>query len=74
MTIADLERVLWRLRAMKPEVKNPSVKHLQVAIMKEIGTDPRTYTRIKKQLVTLGWIRSKGKRYLTLTNKDLEES
>lgn len=73
LPIEKLERVMWRLRRMSPVDKRLTVKQLKIAIMREIGTDQRTYYANKKALKDLGWIKAKGTRYIILTDKDLTE-
>ena len=76
MTIAKLERVLWRLRRTKG-TKDTDLhtkylnSDLRRAVMYECGTHPVTYTRTRKALMTLGWIESWGNHRIILTDEDL---
>jgi len=74
MTIESLQRVMLRLRKHCPNVSCPSNNELRRAIMYECGTSPVTYRNNRKALIDLGWIRSKGRKRIRLTNADLEES
>jgi len=71
MGIEKLERVMWRLRSRNKGQDLVTVLELRRAIMYEIGTDRRTYQVNKKALVDLGWIRSKGNKWIRLTGNDL---
>lgn len=71
MTIEKLERVMWRVRSRNPNKALVLNDELRRAIMYEIGTDPRTYALNRKNLVKLGWIESKGNKYVYLTGKDI---
>ena len=73
MTIEKLERVMWRLRKNNPDTDYPTTTQLRIAIIKEIGTDVRTYYVNKKALTLLGWIKAHGKKRIRITNKDLTE-
>lgn len=74
--IQDLERVMWRLRKMK-RTDMPYLSNIQLrkAIIKEIGSDIRTYNNNKTALVLLGWIKTwkKGK-HIEITDLDLKET
>jgi hypothetical protein len=70
MTIERLERVLWRLRKRNPGKSEIKLFELKRAIMYECGTDPKTYYKNKAALVTLGWIKSRGKT-IELTGRDI---
>lgn len=74
MTVEKLERVMWRLRAIDPNNRYPSVHNLRRAIMLEIGTDNRTYHANKQALKRLGWIKAKGTKRVELTGIDLTDS
>jgi len=39
--------------------------------MYECGTDPRTVANNRRALKHLGWIKAKGRRYISLTNYDI---
>ena len=71
MTIEKLERVMWRMRSLNQNTDKFSVAQLRRAIMYEVGTDVRTYKANKKALVDIGWIKSRGSRWIVATNKDL---
>ena len=70
MTLSKLEQVLWYLR-QKHDRRMIKNRELQQAIMVLVGTDPRTYKKTRKALVTLGWITSRGNKRVLLTNKDI---
>ena len=61
---------MWRLRKAN-QTERITIPMFKRAVMLEIGTDPRTYHRTKGALKDLGWIRSKGTRYILLTGNDL---
>ena len=71
MTIQKLERVMWLVRSSWPNQDIITNHQLKLAIMKEIGTDRKTYRNNRRALKELGWIRTKGTQYIILTNKDL---
>lgn len=73
MTINKLERVMWRLRVNNPNIDKVLNKQLRMAIMKECGTDQRTYARNREALIKLGWIKTRGNKWVILTNQDLTE-
>lgn len=73
MSVEKLERVLWRLRKNNPNTNKITNHELRRAIMHECGTDPSTYTKNRKALAYLGWIKAR-KSMIILTNKDLTES
>ncbi len=67
---------MWRVRKDKPQSINPykvKNKMLVLAIMHECGTSRATYLANRSALIKLGWIRTKGNKYIILTNKDLKE-
>ena len=70
MTIAKLERVMWRLRKRHPGRLRLPRKALKLAIMYECGTSPETYTRNRAALIALGWVTS-DKNHIRLTDLDL---
>lgn len=72
MSVEKLQRVLLRIRRNNPHGGSIPNKELQIAIMKECGTDPTTRIRNRHALKTLGWIRPAGKKHFYLTDKDLE--
>lgn len=74
MTIEKLERVMWRLREQNKEKTYVHSSRLQLAVMYEIGTDMRTYKATRKALIKLGWIKTRGKTKIEITDKDLVES
>ncbi len=74
MSVAKLERVLWRLRKRCPGNDTPRWLELKRAIMYECGTDPATYRSNRRALITLGWIKVYNGKRLKLTNTDLTES
>ena len=72
MTINNLERVLWRVRKECPNRIVSNLK-LQRAIMRECGTDIRTYYNNKRALKKLGWIKIRTNKDVILTDNDLQE-
>jgi hypothetical protein len=74
MSIQKLERVLWRLRQLRPGEKRFTNLELQRVIMVECGTDPGTYVRNRIALKKLGWIIPYRTRRIDLTNKDIVSS
>ncbi len=77
MTIEKLERVMWRLRHNYEDLANTKKIPngvLHEAMMKEVGTDIRTYRANRKALIKMGWIKSVGKYAIKLTDKDITES
>jgi hypothetical protein len=73
MGISSLERVLWRLRESKHNSVIFTNKELRLAIMREVGTDPRTLKRSRDALKDLGWIKAAGTNHIRLTNDDIVE-
>lgn len=73
MGIDKLERVMWRLRKRNPKERYVTNKELQIATIKECGYSDYTLRTIRKTLIKLGWIKSKGKRRIEITDKDLIE-
>ena len=73
MTVESLKRVMWRLRDIKPQSRRKTNAQLQNAIMRECGTDPRTYKTNRRALVKLGWITA-HRSYVWLTDKDVTEA
>lgn len=71
MSVARLERVLWRLRQRNPNNDRPTWLELKRAIMHECGTDPATYRNNRKALLDLGWIKTYTGKRLKLTDADL---
>lgn len=65
--IERLKRVVWRLLEQKKEYYLKS--EIELAIMYECGTDPRTIEINFKQLNKLKWFRCSSKRYYI---KDLD--
>ena len=74
MTIEKLERVMWRLREQNKDKTYVHNSALQTAIMYEIGIDIRTYKSTRKALIKLGWIKTRGKTKVEITDKDLKQS
>lgn len=72
MTVEKLERVLWRVRKIRPNTNIVLWLELKQAIMKEIGTDDRTYRSNVKALRTLRWIATQDSYHVELTGLDLE--
>lgn len=72
MTIEKLERVMERLRKHYQDVV--PTNQFRIAIMKEIGTDERTYYKTRAAMIKLGWIKKRNPHTLWITNKDIEES
>jgi len=72
MTVEKLERVLWRVRKNNAGRSIVTRKELETAVMKEIGTDKRTYQRTLKALKKLGWIVTNRGSKVLITDKDLE--
>lgn len=73
MTVEKLERVMWRIRQTYTyQLKYYNWTLLKQTIMKEIGTDKRTYTNTVKALRALKWIKSHNHNQFILTGKDLE--
>jgi len=60
---------MWRLRKISDK---PNLHDLKVAIMKEIGTDPRTRKSTINTLKTLKYIRLYKGKTLEITNEDLK--
>ena len=73
MTVERLERVMARLRQRHPGINAPKYTELMMCIMKDLGTDPRTYWANKRALLKLGWIKSYTKKRFRLTNVDLTD-
>lgn len=74
MSVERLERVLWRLRRTRPLKRDPPVytnRELRIAIMKECGTSPMTIVNNRRALKELGWIDTKRRSSVELTDKDL---
>ena len=74
MTVERLERVLRRLRQNNPGKQKILNIELRRAIMRECGTDPTTYLKNRKALITLGMIKSYKKSRIILTGEDLSGS
>jgi len=74
MTIEKLERTMWRFRELTKEISYPHSNYLRLAVMYEIGTDERTYKKTRKALIKLGWIKTRGKTKIEITDKDIKES
>jgi len=74
MTIETLKRVMQRLRKQNPGDDRPTINSLRIATIKEIGYHHTTIKRIRKALVTLGWIKYYSTQKVTITNKDLTDS
>jgi hypothetical protein len=75
MGINGLERVMWRLRdaaKVTQNPKRPTIDLLRDAIMKEIGTDPRTYQTNKAALLRLKWLRVSGNKHVIVTDRDIQ--
>ena len=70
MTLEKLERVMWRLRRMKPNQDTFTNLELRKAIMYECGTDDRTIYMNRKALKHLGWIIAK-RNQIYITNNDI---
>lgn len=73
-----LNRIMWRLRenvrktpGNARETAKITPKDLQKAIILEAGYDERTYERIKKALINIGWIKSTKQKTYVLTGADL---
>ena len=74
LTIEKLERVMWRLRKIDNHTYAiMSNKQLETSIMKEIGTDQRTYNNTRRALKKLGWIQPVGSKRFMITNRDLND-
>lgn len=76
MTLERLKRVMWRLRKTNTAEATPTkVKNydLRRAIIMECGTSPITYTRNRKALMILGWIKTINNKWITLTGKDMTD-
>jgi len=73
MTIERLERVMQRIRHNNPGVRTINNSQLRLAIMHELGTDPRTYQKNRKALRQLGWIKP-SIHHVWLTNNDVVEA
>ena len=71
MTIKTLERVMWRLRKTWPHNRYPTWRCLEKCIMKECGTDPKTYKNNRMALIKLGWIRSHSTSKFRVTDADI---
>jgi len=74
MTIENLQRVMERLRSHNPGDDTPTWLELKRAIMYECGTDPSTYTKNRKALKELGWIKVYNGKRLKITNVDLTDT
>ncbi|MFW6172678.1 MAG: hypothetical protein ACOC5T_02935 [Elusimicrobiota bacterium] len=59
--IERLKRVMWRLVEQDKEYYLKS--DIELAIMYECGTDPRTVINNYNQLIKLGWFKISSKRY-----------
>lgn len=57
MSVESLTRVLWLLRKRHPDRDVYSVEELQLCIMHECGTDPRTHKYNWDALIKLKWIK-----------------
>ena len=63
---------MWRLRKRNPGKVEVTNSELRRAIMYEIGTDQTTYTRNRKALILIGWLRSgSSKQRVRFTDEDL---
>ena len=71
MTIQKLERVMWRLRKRINPHEYCTPIELEVCIMYECGTDPRTIRHTKRALIKLEWLKIGINGDFTLTNRDL---
>lgn len=74
MTIESMKRVMWRLRVQCPDNETPTNQELQRAVMYELGTDWRTYTKARRALLLVKFIKSYGKQRIRLTNVDLTDT
>ena len=72
MTIANLKRVMNRIRAVYPGRKKITWLQLKRCIMIECGTSPACFYQNKRALIDLGWIRTK-KKWIHLTDLDLTD-
>ncbi len=68
------KRVMWLVRSLYPKRMSITNNELRIAIEKEIGTDPRTYKRVRAVLIRHGYINHSGKKHVILTNKDLTDT
>ena len=70
MSIERLERVMWRMEKIK---KNEKVlkSQLELAIMKECGTDDRTIKMNIKALLKLKWLVRHYRHVFTITGEHL---
>lgn len=73
MSVEKLERVLWRVRQIPGKKAAIHWNKLRLAVMKEIGTDKRTYDHNKENLLRLGWIKRHRKSFFILTDEDLQD-
>lgn len=71
MSIAKLQRVMWRLRSRFPGQKTVLLMDLRRAIMLDCGTSEYAYQDNKKALSRLKWIRPFGRHRVELTGADL---
>lgn len=71
MTVQKLERVMWRIRTKYPDQAAITNQQLRRIIMKECGTDPRTYKSNRKALIALGWLKARNAQYVRLTGADM---
>lgn len=70
MTIERLERVMWRLDKTKDKEKVLK-SELDLIIMKECGTDPKTLKNNIKALIKLGWLKQKQRYVFSITGEHL---
>ena len=51
--------------------ERPTNAELELAIIHECGTDPKTYKNNRRALIKLKWIKATDNKTVWLTNKDL---
>ena len=71
MSVSTLERVLWRIRKSHPGAEFITNDMLARSIMYECGTDPKTIRNNRNALKKLGWIKTRNKSSVLLTDNDL---
>ena len=57
MSVDKLKRVVWNLREKYPGQEKFSEIAVRVAIMEEIGTDPRCVKHNMQAIVTIGYLK-----------------
>ena len=71
MTIQKLERVMWRIRKDNPGENRPTNASIERAIIRECGTDPKTYRNNRRALLKLQWLKVYNSTRCELTNVDI---